>query len=142
MCVLAQSAWEFISVNVPMVAVVEWTEKSSVANEMAVCLVFGAFNHEFPSQVALCIATVNVSPLSEHQLVFQSSCLWSPGGGGGLFFRICDTLASFFLAIVVFCPFSSALTGFSVARLLSITLPSTFPVLLFEVSNGWTVGVV
>ena len=45
-------AWEFMSLNVPTVAAVDWAENSSG-------LVFDVFNHEFPSGGALSIATDN-----------------------------------------------------------------------------------
>ena len=42
-----------MSLNVPTVAAVDWTEKGSGACgvPVAVCLVFDVFNHEFPSEV-------------------------------------------------------------------------------------------
>ena len=48
--VLASGAWEFMCLNVPTVAAVDWTEKGCGACgvPVAVCLVFGVFNHEFP----------------------------------------------------------------------------------------------
>ena len=51
--VLASGAWEFMSLNVPTVAAVDWTEKGSGACgvPVAVCLVFDVFNHEFPSEM-------------------------------------------------------------------------------------------
>ena len=42
--VLASGAWEFMSLNIPTVAAVDWTENSSG-------LVFDVFNHEFLSEV-------------------------------------------------------------------------------------------
>ena len=65
--VLASGAWEFMSLNVPTVAVVDWTEKGSAACEVpvAVCLVFDVFNHEFPSEV-LCPSP---QAMSNRQLV-------------------------------------------------------------------------
>ena len=42
--VLASGAWEFMSINMPTVAAVDWIENSSG-------LVFDIFNHEFPSEV-------------------------------------------------------------------------------------------
>ena len=65
--VLASGAWEFMSLNVPTVAAVDWTEKGSGACgvPVAVCLVFDVFNHEFPSEV-LCPSP---QAMSNRQLV-------------------------------------------------------------------------
>ena len=56
--VLASVAWEFMSLNVPTVAAVDWTENSSG-------LVLDVFNHEFPSEV-LCPSP---QAMSNRQLV-------------------------------------------------------------------------
>ena len=61
-----------MSLNVPTVAVVDWTEKGSGAcgAPVAVCLVFGVFNREFPLEV-LCLSP---QAMSRQQLVdFQIS---------------------------------------------------------------------
>ena len=47
-----QDAWEFMNLNVPTVAVLDWFKKDSDACEVpvAVCLVSDVFNHEFSSK--------------------------------------------------------------------------------------------
>ena len=51
--VLASGAWEFICLNVPIVAAVDWIVKNygACGVPVAVCFVFGVFNHEFPSKM-------------------------------------------------------------------------------------------
>ena len=68
-------AWEFMSLNVPTVAAVDWTEKSSGACgvPVAVCLVFDAFNHEFPSEV-LCPSPQAMSNRQLVDLNLQGAC--------------------------------------------------------------------
>ena len=51
--VLTSGTSEFMSLNVPTVAAVDWTEKGGGACgvTVAVCLVLDVLNHEFPSEV-------------------------------------------------------------------------------------------
>ena len=69
-----QAPSEYISLNVPTVAVVDWTEKGGGACGVPVttCLVFGVFNHEFPSEV-LC-----PSPQARSRRQFAEKVLLSP----------------------------------------------------------------
>ena len=65
--VLASGAWEFMSLNIPTVAAVDWTENSSG-------LVFDVFNHEFPSEVQRRIVGVSCTlhMLSSMQMLWAS----------------------------------------------------------------------